>query len=1051
MSRRRNRTRITTKLVDRQLERGEVITSFLTLLSPVGGETAYYNEAYNITWNCTGLLTVKIEFSDDNGATWATLEEELTASLKTYSWTVGDYDSDNCLIRLSSGTLTSQSATVFSVKKQYIVITSPNGSEAWIVASSHDITWNANDITGAAVLYYNKSDGEWIKIDDVADVTTETYAWTIPDDRSTEVKVKIVAGDYNDESDAYLSITNPTLTITYPTSSDTLYRTNLHNITWTAQDVSTIKIQYKTMGWGNLTGATGIDASLGTWQWEVDKVAGANKQLKIVDESNASVYDDSELFTIANPTVTVTKPTESEEVIKGSTYTIEWTHVGMRKLKIYVSTDGENYELLLDEIEADDLAYEWTVSQSASATCYIRLTNYYNETFKDESAVFSIVQPSVAITSPNGGEDWFIGNEENITWSANYIEGTATLYYNKSGGEDIKIDDIEDVTSETYAWTIPNDASFEVKVKIVCGDYNDQSNSNFTIEAPYITLTAPDGGEEWVSGASENITWISAGITGNVTLAYSTNNGSSYTDIATVAYDSSPYSWTVPAAISSTCLVKVYQGAVNDISAGTFTISLPVTMLTKFYYDSGADTFTCIDEKSTGRAITMESTYGGSTIYHRMVNGYKGTNNADRMNGGNGSNFPIISIANADSSDCQPSATGFTVWWYATQTKANNYETVFLQKIGGDPIYGWKLGMKWDRGKKGYFTVTINGTAYTATTAAISVVAGADPGLVYMLKGEYNQSAGTVTVTWYKVSDLSTVTATTSSVPANDTWSTESLQLCIGSSNNEVWNECIGCYAGLLTAGEWTSILTYMRDRKTKDTRPTFLTNLMVFETDGGSNVQCRDIITSEVLTRVAANESQISLTNGWNGSNNCALIASTASPPTANMRYFEMADQLPKTTGRTVVIMGKKGYHEAGGFGPGLYEASNGGWSLELQARYHAWYVKHYTAGYSYELNTSGKWELIAGTYNDSTNRVDLYCRALRMDEAYWQQGNNGSASGTGDETDPQPRTPGIFQRNAGYVVQSYYMFIAYAPDPKTIRQIESVFNYLEKYYVTE
>ena len=101
-----------------------------------------------------------------------------------------------------------------------------------------------------------------------------------------------------------------------------------------------------------------------------------------------------------------------------------------------------------------------------------------------------------------------------------------------------------------------------------------ESDNYLSIVAPSITLTEPNGGESLTSGDSFNIEWSSTGITGNVTLAYSTDNGANYTDITTVAYDSSPYAWTIPVAISTTCLVKIEQGAISDQSAATFTIGL---------------------------------------------------------------------------------------------------------------------------------------------------------------------------------------------------------------------------------------------------------------------------------------------------------------------------------------------------------------------------------------------------------------------------------------------------------------------------------------------
>ncbi|MBN1414080.1 MAG: hypothetical protein JW973_03175, partial [Bacteroidales bacterium] len=46
-----------------------------------------------------------------------------------------------------------------------------------------------------------------------------------------------------------------------------------------------------------------------------------------------------------------------------------------------------------------------------------------------------------------------------------------------------------------------------------------------------IAVTSPNGGEDWQVGSMQNITWTSAGTSGNVHIEYSTNNGGAWTDV----------------------------------------------------------------------------------------------------------------------------------------------------------------------------------------------------------------------------------------------------------------------------------------------------------------------------------------------------------------------------------------------------------------------------------------------------------------------------------------------------------------------------------------
>ena len=75
----------------------------------------------------------------------------------------------------------------------------------------------------------------------------------------------------------------------------------------------------------------------------------------------------------------------------------------------------------------------------------------------------------------------------------------------------------------SYSWTIPDAIGTQAKVKITdLGDATviDESNANFTIKGS-VVVTAPNGGETWIVGANQNITWTRTGSFINVKLEYS--------------------------------------------------------------------------------------------------------------------------------------------------------------------------------------------------------------------------------------------------------------------------------------------------------------------------------------------------------------------------------------------------------------------------------------------------------------------------------------------------------------------------------------------------
>ncbi|MCP4153893.1 MAG: hypothetical protein GY757_39570 [bacterium] len=93
---------------------------------------------------------------------------------------------------------------------------------------------------------------------------------------------------------------------------------------------------------------------------------------------------------------------------------------------------------------------------------------------------------------------------------------------------------------------------------------------------PAITVTYPNGGEVFEIGTAHNIVWDTYGAVGPVKIEYSIDNGSNWNSIDDAAPNTGSYSWTIPNAPSTTCLIRISEaadGAPVDTSDNTFAIS----------------------------------------------------------------------------------------------------------------------------------------------------------------------------------------------------------------------------------------------------------------------------------------------------------------------------------------------------------------------------------------------------------------------------------------------------------------------------------------------
>ena len=89
-----------------------------------------------------------------------------------------------------------------------------------------------------------------------------------------------------------------------------------------------------------------------------------------------------------------------------------------------------------------------------------------------------------------------------------------------------------------------------------------------------ITVTYPMGGEGFVPGHPEIIRWDALKGLGSFDVEYTTDNGTTWNNIATVNQNTLQYTWNVPNNIATTgdARVRVTRGSVSGLSDTTFTI-----------------------------------------------------------------------------------------------------------------------------------------------------------------------------------------------------------------------------------------------------------------------------------------------------------------------------------------------------------------------------------------------------------------------------------------------------------------------------------------------
>ncbi|MDD5477084.1 MAG: hypothetical protein PHG87_02590, partial [Candidatus Omnitrophica bacterium] len=579
------------------------------LNAPSGGETWYVGISQNITWTTYGTVDkVNLYYSTNGGALYSSTIVSAATNVNAWSWTVPDAIGTQTRVKVESfydSTVYAASAANFTVKGR-IILTSPNGGEAWTVGATQNITWTPYGSIGNVDIYYSTDGGTTYpagnKITPLGGVAASlgTYAWTVPDAIGTNLKVKIISitdSTVTGESAAVFTIRG-SLTVTAPNGGETFYVGDSTNITWTKTGtLGNVELRYSIDGGltypvGNVI-ATGVLSTATPYAWTVPDAIGTQLRVRVLLLSDpGNVFDDSNAnFTIKGK-LFLSIPNGGEAWEVGASKNITWTKAGsIANVKLGYSTDGGTTypNIIIASTPAAVGSYTWTIPDAIGTSLKVKITDVSDATVSTVSAATFTIKGKIIVTYPNGAETFVVGTAYNILWNSYGTIPQVNLYYSTDAGVTYPATIATAVTNaNTYSWTVPDIIGSQVRIKVA--NFSDaavfgNSTANFTVNGS-ITLTYPSGGQALIVGQNANITWTKTGSLGNVKILYSTDGGATYPDpanviIALLPADNLTYTWAIPDKIGTNLKVKIYSLLYPVISAestAVFTIKGSLTI-----------------------------------------------------------------------------------------------------------------------------------------------------------------------------------------------------------------------------------------------------------------------------------------------------------------------------------------------------------------------------------------------------------------------------------------------------------------------------------------
>ena len=588
----------------------------IELIQPVGGEHITMGTSYEVKWRTFGhklnpggadYNKLSIFYSVDDGATW-TMAGFNRPNTGTYAWTVPDFPSQQARIKVvdqNDALVAGISPANFVIELPTITLTSPLGGERWYATGSYSITWTSvGSLSNNLKIEYSVDGGSTWKSLRTGQANTGTYLWSsVADEITSAARIRITDVQYpsvTSSSPASFSIVSPSFTLAVPNGGEVWAVGTNQNIRWdsSGKDAGAIRddllLQYSSDEGQTWNVIASHLSNSGTYNWIVPDTLSESCLVRISDSTRPATTDTSDaVFEISLPRVSVLSPNGGELWPVGVQYPVTWESVGAvsNDIRIEYSLDNFVTAHVVEASQPNTGEYLWTVPDDISDTVRVRLTDNQRPGITDSSDLtFAITLPRLTLTYPNGGEIVSVSDVENITWEAlGSVSDNLKIEYSKDNFvSDVVVVAQNVPNTGTYAWTVPDDRSAALRVRIIDADRPavwDKSDANFTIlPTPQITFLAPEAGAVWRVGSVRDITWEDNGgkISNNLRLSYSVDNGTTWKQIATGLHNNGKYAWTIPDDVFPSAQVRIMDESrpLTVATSPAFNLALPAITIT---------------------------------------------------------------------------------------------------------------------------------------------------------------------------------------------------------------------------------------------------------------------------------------------------------------------------------------------------------------------------------------------------------------------------------------------------------------------------------------
>ena len=547
----------------------------VTVTAPNGGESWAATTTHGITWDTTGLMaSVNIDYSTNNGGEWTRVISG-TANDGEYSWTVPDVLSSSCRVRVSDsdGDPVDASDAAFAITAAPAETVSapaaPGGPGAGGPGVRYTFTVNgAASSQGHDIQYKfswgDGSEGEWLAVG----TTQDTHSWeavgTYPVRAMARCAAHTAVESAWSAAKSFSISAAPKIVVTAPALGDLWERKKTYAITWDRPGEQNASVKIKLFNSAGtlvltLTASTPND---GSYDWLVPSTLATGKYFVRVQTLDNLLRDDSDVFQVIIPRITVTSPTATSVWLKGTSETITWTRIGTMddnvKIHLYLGTAKK---LDVTTGTGNDGSYEWAIPATLAAGKYTVRVITLDGKVTGKSAEFKIATGRITVTAPAAGAKWQRGQTHEITWTSQGAVNANVKIRLYQGTTLISTLVATTANDGAWRWAIPAKqalaTNYIIRVTAVDNQVTDDSPKFSIVSTAALAVTAPNSGEVLKAAQPFLLRWTRDPDVLDVRLEYSHDNGGTFSTIAGHAENSGEYAWQAPVRFGRNGIVRV--------------------------------------------------------------------------------------------------------------------------------------------------------------------------------------------------------------------------------------------------------------------------------------------------------------------------------------------------------------------------------------------------------------------------------------------------------------------------------------------------------------